>query len=83
MDRNDAEAWVEKVKEADKDGTFTSMKLKSASVSAVIHRATGEDEDIGYVAYYHRNPIKHYYINLLIWIRGRIRLYGNSINQSR
>jgi len=64
------------IKAADTDGTFTSMKLKSASVSAVIHRAeTGKDEDIGYVGYMHRNPIIHYYINFKIWLRGKLRTW--------
>jgi hypothetical protein len=55
---------------------ITSMKVKSASVSAVVHRhETGIDEDLGYVSYYHRNLIKHYYINLMIWLRGKYRLW--------
>lgn len=71
MDRDDAEKIAEIAKAADTTGTFTSMKLKSASVSAVVHRhATGKDEDLGYVSYYHRNPFKHYWINFLVWYRG-------------
>jgi hypothetical protein len=72
---------IEKIKAADTTGNFTAMKLKSASVSAVIHRAaTGTDEDIGYVSYYHRNPFIHYWMNLNIWLRGLKRKYGNSFS---
>lgn len=79
MNRDDLDQIVQKIKAADTDGTFTSMKLKSASVSAVIHRhATGEDENIGYVSYYHRNPLIHYPVNFMIWLRGRIRLWQQS-----
>ena len=63
------------IKAADTTGNFTSMKVKSASVSAVIHRANGADEDMGYISYYHRNPFKHYYINFKIWLRGKYRLW--------
>lgn len=81
MKKEEIEEIEAKIRAADTDGTFTSMKLKSASVSAVVHRAaTGKDEDLGYVAYYHRNPFIHYYMQLRIWIRGLIRKYGNSIS---
>lgn len=79
MNRETLDRIEKQIKAADTTGNFTSMKLKSASVSAVIHRhATGEDENIGYVAYYHRNPFIHYYMQFCIWLRGRIRLWQQS-----
>lgn len=73
MTEDEALLLAKKLKPA---GTFGSMKVKSASVSAVVHRhVTGIDEDLGYVSYYHQNPIKHYYINFMIWLRGKYRLW--------
>lgn len=54
----------------------TKGKLKSASLEITIHRhETGKTEDLGYVIYYHSNPFIHYPVNLMIWIRGKIRLW--------
>lgn len=78
MERDEAELIAEKIKTADTTGTFSSMKLKSASVSITVHRhATGKDDNIGIVSFYHRNPLIHYPMNFIIWLRGLMRLYGN------
>lgn len=59
-------------------------KIKSASLSIVVHRAaTNTDENIGIVSYYHRNPLIHYPINFMIWLRGLKRKYGNNFSKSR
>lgn len=79
MKKEEAEQFADNVIASKPDGTFTSTKLKSASVSAVIHRhATGLDEDIGIVSYYHRNPFIHYPMNLFIWLRGLKRVWQQS-----
>lgn len=36
----------------------TSLPVKSASIQAIVIRKDGTREDLGTVAYYHRNPIK-------------------------
>lgn len=76
MNKDEATILADKIKSADTTGNFTSMKLKSASVSAVIHRhASGKDEDIGIVSYYHSNPFIHYWTNLFVWLRGLKRTW--------
>lgn len=45
----------------------TTAKTKKASLSAVITRADGRIENLGIVAYQHRNPLIHYPMNL--WIK--------------
>ncbi len=65
-------------------GNSNKVKIKSASLEITVHRhKTGKDEHIGLVSYYNRNPFKHYYINLLIWLRGLKRKYGHSFSESR
>ena len=45
-----------------KFGNQTSFKPKMASIEAVIVRANGKREDLGVIAYYHKNPFK-----MLLW----------------
>jgi hypothetical protein len=40
--------------------------VKSATIEAVVIRADGSREDLGVVAYYHRNPLRR-----LAWKIGR------------
>ncbi len=73
MNRDEAELIAAKVNN-NTDGMFKSVKIKSASLEIAVHRAkTGKTEHLGYVSYYHSNPFKHYYINALIWLRGKYR----------
>lgn len=41
------------------------VKTKEASISAVIIRADGTVENLGVIAYYHRNPLKRWLWRLL------------------
>lgn len=76
MNKEEIAAFEAKIRDADTGGTFSSMKLKSASLSITVHRhATQIDENIGLVSYYHRNPLIHYSMNLIIWLRGKKRLW--------
>lgn len=38
--------------------TVTRAKAKEATISAIITRADGTVENLGVVAYHHRNPLK-------------------------
>ena len=38
---------------------------------AVVTRADGTVEDLGRIAYFHKNPLKHHFGNLLIKLRRR------------
>lgn len=44
----------------------TKANVKSASISAIVIRADGTTEDLGMIAYYHRNPLRR-----LAWRIGR------------
>lgn len=35
----------------------------SAEVSAVVIRADGTREDLGKIAYYHKNPVRRWFVN--------------------
>ncbi|UOF79344.1 hypothetical protein [Caudoviricetes sp.] len=37
---------------------FVQEKVKEASLSAIVTRADGTIEDLGTIAYYHKNPLK-------------------------
>ena len=52
-------------------GILTRGKAKSSSISAVITRADGTIENLGIVAYWHRNPLKRLLVNLYIWIKDK------------
>jgi hypothetical protein len=43
--------------------------VKEATLSVVITRADGTVEDLGMVAYFHRNPIKRWLKKLMIWFK--------------
>lgn len=43
----------------------TSVKIKSASIEAVVIRADGSRQKLGVVSYWHRNPLKR----LWWWIK--------------
>lgn len=43
--------------------------IEEAELSAVIIRAEGTIEEVGVIAYYHRNPLRR----LLWWLRQRLR----------
>lgn len=40
--------------------TATKSKAKSAQISAIITRADGTVENVGVIAYWHRNPLKRW-----------------------
>lgn len=62
------------------DGAVTKSKLKWATVEIQVHRAaTGKTEDYGIVSGYHKNPIKHYWMQLGIWLRGIKRTWLQSL----
>jgi hypothetical protein len=50
-----------------------SKPVKSATIRAVITRADGSKEDLGAVAYWHKNPIKRLWFKLKEIIRGLAR----------
>lgn len=42
---------------------------KESKLSAVVTRADGTIEDLGVIAYYSKNPLKHYLVNRWIKIK--------------
>lgn len=48
---------------------LADVKIKSAEIQAVVIRADGTREDLGTVAYYHRNPFNRF----IHWIKTRIK----------
>lgn len=50
-----------------------SKSVKSASIKAVITRADGSKEDLGTVAYWHKNPLRRMWHKLKEIFRGLAR----------
>jgi hypothetical protein len=46
-------------------------KTRKATLHAVVTRADGRVEDLGMIAYYHRNPIWRWIVNAFITVRRR------------
>jgi hypothetical protein len=46
-----------------------NSKARHASVHAVITRADGRVEDLGLIAYHHRNPLRRWLVNAFISIK--------------
>jgi hypothetical protein len=70
MERLEAEEIARKIQLA-QDGVITGSKLKWATLEIQVHRAaTDTIENYGIVSGYHKNPIKHYWMQLGIWLRG-------------
>lgn len=43
--------------------------IKSAEIQAVIIRADGTKQDLGTIAYYHRNPLKRF----AFWLKTKLK----------
>jgi hypothetical protein len=54
-------------------GMLTNAKARESRITAVITRADGRVEDLGTIAYWHRNPLRRLWGNLLIKLRERAR----------
>lgn len=79
MERYEAEEIARKIQLA-QDGVITGSKLKYATLEIKVHRAaTDTIEDYGIVSGYHKNPIKHYWMQLGIWLRGIKRSWQQSL----
>lgn len=50
-------------------GVLTKAKAKSSSISAVVTRANGSIENLGVIAYWHKNPIKRWAVNFYIILK--------------
>lgn len=46
-------------------------QAKSSSISAVVTRADGSIENLGVIAYWHKNPLKRWAVNCYIKIKER------------
>lgn len=46
-------------------GMIASGKSRSAKITAIVTRADGKVEDLGTIAYWHRNPLKRWVWNIL------------------
>lgn len=49
----------------DRNGVQTMVRPREQSISAVVTRADGTVEDLGVVAYWHRNPLIRLYRRLV------------------
>ncbi len=45
---------------------------KSSSISAIVTRADGSVENLGMIAFWHKNPLKRWAVNCFIKIKERI-----------
>lgn len=52
-------------------GLRVSQQVKNASISAVIIRADGTREDLGVIAYYHKNPLKRLAWRIASLLKGK------------
>lgn len=48
-----------------------SDQPKMMSISAVVHRADGTEEDLGVISYWHQNPVKRLAFKVGQWIKTR------------
>lgn len=46
------------------------VKPRSAEISAVVIRADGRREELGTIAYYHRNPLKMFFWRVKQFFKG-------------
>lgn len=56
----------------------TNIPMKSLVVEAYITRADGTIEQLGIISGKHKNPVKHYLMQLGIWYRGIKRSWQTS-----
>jgi len=54
-------------------------EVKESSVSAILIRADGTREDLGVIAYYHRNPLKLLWWNVKKKIKEKLNGKSSSI----
>lgn len=52
-------------------GMGAAMPFRSAEVSLKVIRANGDVEDLGVVAYWHRNPLLRLRWRISQWLRGK------------
>ena len=45
----------------------TASRVKESSISAVVIRADGTRENLGTIAYWHRNPLRRLWFRLRGW----------------
>lgn len=55
-------------------GLLALARARKASITAVVTRADGSVEDLGTIAYWHRNPLKRWPVNAWIWLKAQLRL---------
>lgn len=49
---------------------FSKSKIKAATFDVVVTRADGTVENLGTVAYYHRNPLKRWFY----WLKKKLNI---------
>lgn len=49
--------------------TIADARAREASLYAVVTRADGTTEDMGMIAYYHKNPVLCWIVNAFIAVR--------------
>ncbi len=74
MKKEEIEAYLQQ----SNPGVNLSGRVKQATLEITVNRVSGKKEDLGIVAGYHKNPIRHYLMQLGIWFRGLKRKYGTS-----
>lgn len=54
-------------------GIITEAKARTSTVSAIVYNADGTvKQNLGAIAYYNKNPFKHYPVNLWIWVKRKL-----------
>jgi hypothetical protein len=51
-------------------GMLVNGKAKESEIRAVVTRADGTVEDLGVIAYWHRNPLRRWAWGLNHWLKG-------------
>ena len=51
-------------------GMLVNGKAKESEIRAVVTRADGTVEDLGVVAYWHRNPLRRWAWEIKHWLKG-------------
>jgi hypothetical protein len=62
-------------------GLLALARARKASITATVTRADGRVEELGTIAYWHRNPLLRWPVNIYIWLKAQLRLAREEIKK--
>jgi hypothetical protein len=62
-------------------GLIALARARKASITATVTRADGRVEELGTIAYWHRNPLLRWPVNIYIWLKAQLRLAREEIKK--